>query len=69
MLQYQCNFNLSNNQSISSKSSQNAPLTPQALREKIEKILEKAVSFKIAQKKIAVEMGFDSSKEVFIKGE
>lgn len=54
---------------MSSKSSQNVPLTAQALREKIEKILEKAVSFKIAQKKIAVEMGFDSSKEAFIKGE
>ena len=35
----------------------------------MEKILEKTVSFKIAQRKIAKEMGFDTSKEVFIKGD
>jgi hypothetical protein len=38
-------------------------------KEKVEKILEKTVSFKIAQRKLAKEMGFDSSKEVFIKGD
>ena len=38
-------------------------------KQKVEKILEKTVSFKIAQRKLAKEMGFDSSKEVFIKGD
>jgi hypothetical protein len=31
--------------------------------------LERVVSFKIAQRKLAKEMGFDNSKEVFLKGE
>jgi len=39
------------------------------MKEKVEKILEKTISFKITQSKIAKELGFDSSKEVFIKGE
>ena len=30
--------------------------------------MEKTVSFKLAQRKVAKELGFDTSKEVFIKG-
>jgi hypothetical protein len=35
----------------------------------VEKILERTVSLKISQMKIAKELGFDTSKEIYIKGE
>eukprot|EP00347_Sterkiella_histriomuscorum_P023696 403333704 len=75
MLQYQYNhlaggnttsMHGSNNNLNSQSAQQNSVAN---IKDKVEKILERTVSFKIAQKKIAREMGFDSSKEVFIKGE
>lgn len=39
------------------------------VKERVEKILQRVVSFKIGQRKMAKEMGFDTSKEVYIKGE
>ena len=39
------------------------------MKEKVEKIIENTVSLKISQMKIAKELGFDSCKEIYIKGE
>jgi len=39
------------------------------LKEKIEKLVERSVSLKLTQMKVARELGFDSSKEIYIKGE
>jgi len=35
----------------------------------VERTLERTVSLKISQMKIAKELGFDSSKDIYIKGE
>jgi hypothetical protein len=39
------------------------------LKERVEKILEKTVSLKVSQLKIARELGFDTSKDIYVKGE
>lgn len=39
------------------------------MKAKAEKILESCVNLKISQKKLSKELGFDSSKETFIKGD
>lgn len=49
----------------SSQSTSSAAL----IKERVEKILERTVSLKISQMKIAKELGFDTSKEIYIKGE
>ena len=36
---------------------------------RVEQVLKKCISFRIAQKKMCKEVGFDLSKETFIKGE
>ncbi len=44
-------------------------MTQQQIKERVESTLERTVSLKISQMKIAKELGFDSSKEIYIKGE
>ena len=39
------------------------------LNKKVEGVLEQMVSFRIAQTKMAKELGFDTSRETFIRGE
>lgn len=39
------------------------------MKERVEKVLEKTVSLKMSQLKIARELGFDTSKDIYIKGE
>ena len=41
----------------------------QLTKARVEQVLKKAISFRISQKKLCKEMGFDMSKETFIKGE
>ncbi len=41
----------------------------QSIKSQVEKIVERTVSLKISQVKIAKELGFDTSKEIYIKGE
>ena len=43
-------------------------IAAQECKEKAERILERIMSFKLSQRKMAKEMGFDTSREVFIKG-
>ncbi|CDW71521.1 UNKNOWN [Stylonychia lemnae] len=70
IVQYQYNHlaGISSQVKNGSQNSQNQSSVSQ-IKERVEKVLERVVSFKIAQRKIAKEMGFDSSKEVFLKGE
>ncbi len=35
----------------------------------MEKILERAASLKVTQQRMARELGFDGSREIFVKGE
>ena len=39
------------------------------LKVKVENVLERAVSFRLSQHKMCQELGFNNSKETFIKGE
>ena len=44
-------------------------LGPQMQKRKVEGLLDQMVSFRIAQFKMAKELGFDSSRETFIRGD
>ena len=45
------------------------PNASQSIKSQVERILERTVSLKISQMKIARELGFDTSKEIYIKGD
>ena len=39
------------------------------IKKKVENVLDQAVSFRISQTKLCKEMGFDNSRETFIRGD
>ena len=45
------------------------PPTQTEIKKKVTQVLERAISFRLAQQKMCKELGFDHSRETFIKGE
>ena len=44
-------------------------MTQSQVKKRVETVLDQAVSFRISQSKLCKELGFDSSKETFIRGD